>query len=132
MDRRLRRGLLLACVCAIVAVPAGTARAQVLTDLNDWHMSESVSTWNGGSNFHISTSGDGWAQFRWLDTPSKVTVISANTCMDMYYLGGGSIPINNTSYLNLFYGGPGSCFVMRGRTSAGSGSMVNHDGRVKR
>ena len=131
MDRRVRRGLLLAGVCVTLGA-AAPARAQVLTDLNNWNLTETVSTWNGGSNFHISTSGDGTAQFRWLDTPSKVTVISANTCMDLYYLGGGSIPINNTSYLHLFSASPGACFVMRGRTSSGSGSMVNHDGRVKR
>jgi hypothetical protein len=131
MDRRVRRGLLLAFACATFGA-ATPARAQVLTDLNNWNLTETASAWNGGSQFHISTSGDGWAQFRWLDTPSKVTVISANTCTDQYYLGGGSIPINNTSYLTLFYGSPGACFIMRGRTSSGSGSMVNHDGRVKR
>ncbi|MBE2316557.1 hypothetical protein DVA67_011260 [Solirubrobacter sp. CPCC 204708] len=132
MDRRVRRGLVLALVCALFGAGAAPARAQVLTDLTDWNLTESVSAWGGGTQFHISQSGDGWAAFRWLDSPAKTTVISGNTCMDLYYLGGGSIAAGNTSYLNLFSGSPGACFVLRGRTAIGSGAMYNHDGRLKR
>ncbi len=71
--------------------------------------------------------------FRWLDTPAKATVISANSCADWALLGSSSsYAVNDTSYHSLFQGGAGHCFVMRGRTASGQGSMVNHDGRVQR
>jgi opacity protein-like surface antigen len=135
MDRRsLRasvRAMLVAAVCSVAALPA-TASAQVTTDLNDWNLTESVSTWGGGTQFHISSGSDGWDAFRWLDSPSKTTVISANSCGDYSVLGSATIGVNDTAYKNLFWGVAGTCFVMRGRTAAGSGSMLNHDGRVKR
>jgi hypothetical protein len=130
MDRRILRAWLCAAVCS-TALPA-TAHAQATTDLNDWNLTESVSAWGGGTQFHISSGGDGWAAYRWLDSPNKTTVISANTCSDLNNLGGDSIGAGDTNYHNLFWSTPGACFVLRGRTAAGSGSMVNHDGRIKR
>jgi hypothetical protein len=134
MDRRSRRASARAMLCAVVvaaALPA-SADAQSTTDLVDWNLTESVATWGGGTQFHISAGGDGWAAFRWLDSPNKTTVISANGCTDYSLLGSQTYPVNDTGYRNLFWGPGGACFVMRGRTAAGSGSMVNHDGRVKR
>ncbi|WP_157592082.1 hypothetical protein [Solirubrobacter soli] len=107
-----------------------TAHAQVTSDLIDWNLTESTSTWN--TQYHISTSGDGWAAFRWLDSPNKTTVISGNSCADLTLYGSDTIGVNDTNYHNLFWGGAGTCFVLRGRTASGSGSMVNHDGRVRR
>ena len=137
MDRSSRRAgerlraMALAAVCAGLLVPAA-ASAQAQNDLTDWNLTETTSTWGGGTNFHISTGGDGTAQFRWLDTPSKTTVISANACPDLALWGSATIGINDTTYKTLFGAPAGTCFVLRGRTAIGSGSMVNHDGRIKR
>ena len=136
MDRRSPgvrvrlRALAFALAIAGLAGP-GTASAQVTTDLVDWHLTETTSSWGGGTNFHIS-SGYSLGEFRWLDTPAKAPVISANTCTTLALYGSATIPVNDTGYKTLFGGSSGTCFVLRGRTTAGSGSMVNHDGRVRR
>jgi len=134
MDRRTRRAVLRASLlsCACAAVLAAPAAAQVTTDLTDWNLTDSASTWGGGTQFHISSGGDGWAAYRWLDSPNKTTVISANSCTDGSALGSAVIAIGDTNYYNLFQASAGWCFVLRGRTAVGTGSMVNHDGRIKR
>jgi hypothetical protein len=129
MDRRTLRALLCAATCSAL-LPAA-ADAQVTTDLNNWNLTESVSAWGGGTQFHIS-SGGSTAAFRWLDTPNKTTVISANTCQDVQLIGSTTIGVNDTTYHGLFSASPGACFILRGRTAIGSGSMVNHDGRISR
>jgi hypothetical protein len=131
MDRRTVRATLCAAVCCVAALPA-TASAQVTTDLNDWNLTETASSWGGGTQFHISSGSDGIAAYRWLDSPNKTTVISGNSCGDLTLYGTDTIGIGDTNYHNLFSGGAGLCFILRGRTSSGSGSMVNHDGRIKR
>ena len=131
MDRRTLRASLLAAICCAAALPA-TAGAQSTTDLNDWNLTESASTWGGGTQFHIGTTGSGWAAYRWLDSPNKTTVISGNACSDATLYGTDTYGVGDTNYHNLFLGSPGLCFVLRGRTSTGSGSMVNHDGRISR
>src|ERR1700754_3123485 len=132
MDRRSRRALTRATVLALLltATAPAAAHAQVLTDLVDWNLTESTSTWGGGTQFHISSSGSGTASFRWLDSPNKTTVISANGCTDGSHYGGATIGVGDTGYKALFSGPTGWCFLMRARTAIGSGSMVNHDGRV--
>jgi hypothetical protein len=130
MDRRTSRATLCAAVCCVAALPA-TASAQVTTDLTDWSLTETVSTWGGGTQFHIS-SGSSTADYRWLNSPNKTTVISGNSCGDLTLYGSSTIGIGDTSYNNLFSAGTRLCFVLRGRTSSGSGSMVNRDGRIKR
>jgi hypothetical protein len=135
MDRPSRRSLARALVCALILLALGApaaARAQVTTDLVDWNLSETTSTWGGGTQFHISSGGSGTASYRWLDSPNKTTVISANGCSDNSPLGGATIGVGNTGYNGLFSAPVGWCFVLRGRTAAGSGSMVNHDGRILR
>jgi hypothetical protein len=132
MDRRLRRAAL-AAACVSTLTFSAVAYAYVTTDMNNWNLTETVSTYGGGTQFHISTGTDGWASFRWLDSPNKVTVISANRCSDGGLLGSSaSIGVGDTSYHSLFNGGEGQCFLMRGRTGSGQGSMVNHDGRIQR
>jgi hypothetical protein len=133
MDRRtprvsLRATLGAALVLAL-APPAG-AGALTTTDIIDWNLTESTSTWP--SEFHIGSSGSGWAAFRWVDSPNKTTVISANSCIDLALFGQDSIGVGDTAYHNLFFGSASQCFRLRGRTASGSGSMVNHDGRVQR
>lgn len=135
MDRRSRRagGRLRAMALAValtgLVLPAAAA-AQVPSDLTDWNLTETTSTW--GSTYNVSSSGGGPVQYRWLDTPAKATVISGNVCSDLALAGSATIGINDTSYKLLFTAWPGYCFRLRGRTTSGSGSMVNHDGRVLR
>ena len=134
MDRRFRARSRAALLCAVVAAVAwpAVALANVTTDLTDWNLTESISTWGGGTQWHISSGGDGAASFRWLDSPNKTTIISANTCADLTPVGVTQINVGDTGYHGLFSASPGACFVLRGRTAAGSGSMVNHDGRLSR
>jgi hypothetical protein len=133
MDRRT--WLCAACAGVATALLAGgaAAHAYVTTDIVNWDLTESVSTYGGGTQFHISSAGDGWASYRWLDSTNKTTVVSGNACSDYALLGGArSIPAGNTAYHSLFRGATYQCFVLRGRTAAGSGGLFNHDGRVRR
>jgi hypothetical protein len=129
MDRRLRGAAILA-AAVITLTFSAVAYAYVTSDLNDWNLNESTSTWP--TQYHIASGTDGWVSYRWLDTPNKVTVISANRCGDLWHYGSDTIGVNDTSYHGLFNGGAGTCFMLRGRTAGGQGSMVNHDGRVQR
>ena len=102
------------------------------SDMNDWNLTESTSTYGRGTQYHITVGGS-TVEFRWLDSPNKITVISANACSDWNQVNGSSVyGVNDTGYHTLFNGSGGQCFVMRGRTASGQGSMVNHDGRVNR
>jgi hypothetical protein len=131
MDRRI--GHVALATCVITLTLAATALAYVTTDLIDWNLTESTSTWGGGTQFHIATGTDGWVSYRWLDAPNKTTVMSGNSCTDWSTIGSASAyGVNDTGYHLLFAGSAGQCFVMRGRTASGQGSMVNHDGRVQR
>jgi hypothetical protein len=132
MDRRSR---VLAAFAAIVMslTCASLAYAYMTSDLTDFNLTESTSTYGGGTQYHIATGTDGWASYRWLDAPSKATVVSNNTCTDWALLGSSSAyAANDTSYHALFHGGAGQCFVVRGRTQAGQGSMSLYDGRIQR
>ncbi len=136
MDRCSRRAgrrlpaMALVAVLAGLALPVGAA-AQVPSDLTDWNLTETISTW--GSTYHVSSSGGGLVQYRWLDTPAKATVISGNACSDLSLVGSpATIGVNDTSYKSLFSAVTDFCFRLRGRTTSGSGSMFNHDGRVLR
>jgi hypothetical protein len=134
MDGRLRRRVAgAALLAALAAGTAGgaTAQATVTTDLNDFNLTESTSTYGGGTQFHISTGGS-QVSYRWLDSPSKPTVISGNSCADWSLYGSSSYGAGNTSYQTLYWGLSGQCFVVRGRTQAGWGSMSLYDGRILR
>src|SRR4051812_38069708 len=131
MDRRLRRAVL-AAACVMALTFSAVAYAYVLTDMNDWNLTETTDTWGGGTQFHIATGTDGWVSYRWLDSPNKTTVVSANYCTDWALINSASIGVGDTSYHALFSSSAGFCFVMRARTGSGQGSMVNHDGRLQR
>jgi hypothetical protein len=129
MDRRLRlAAATAACVCTLTFT--AVAYAYLTSDMNDFNLTESTSTWP--TQYHISTGTDGWVTWRWLDSPNKTTVISANTCTDLAAYGSSVYGVGDTSYHNQFAGSAGTCFYIRGRTASGQGSMVNHDGRVQR
>ena len=133
MDRRLRF-LALAAACVLTLTFSAVAYAYVTTDMNDWNLNDtSLTPYGGGTQFHIATGTDGKVTYRWLDVTNKTTVISANTCTNWDLLGSSSAyGAGDTSYHGLFTGSTGQCFVMLGRTASGTGTMVNHDGRVQR
>ena len=135
MDRRLRRfPARVSLTAALVAVLAfaAPAFAYLTTDLNDFNLTETTSTYGSGSQYHISTGTDGWSSYRWLDSPSKTTVISMNNCQDLTLLGSSTYGAADTSYHALFNGFGAECFEVRGRTASGQGSMSLYDGRIQR
>lgn len=124
------RSLIGIAALAALAFPAN-AGAWVLTDLNDFNLTQSTVTYG---TYSISTSGDGSASFRWLDSPSKDTVVSGNSCIDRSLLSAArSIPAGDVDYYGLFGGrSSGFCFMVRGRVATGQGSMTYYDGRIRR
>jgi hypothetical protein len=134
MDRRMRRSTVRAALLAATAATltsAALAAGYVTTDLTPWNLTETTSTY--GTEFHIATGTDGWVAFRWLDSPTKATVVSGNACPDWSLIGASqTIGGGDTSYHSLFRGFAGECFVLRGRTASGQGSMSGKDGRVRR
>ncbi len=135
MHRRLRayarlRSALLAALFGglflIVPALAGT------TDINDFNLTETTSTYGGGTQYHVTTGGS-TVYYRWLDSPIKSTVISANTCVDAAMLGQQSYAVSDTAYKTIWANGSSqACFILRGRTQAGQGSMSLYDGRINR
>jgi hypothetical protein len=128
--RRRRRRLLGAAAAATFAVmlSASSASAWVWTSIVDFNLTESTSSYG---QYTIS-SGESSAWYRWADDPDHTTVISGNSCGDLSLYGKTDIPAHNTSYHKMFNGFSGLCFVLRGRTAAGAGSMYNHDGVLQR
>ena len=124
-------------LAAVVAVTGAlalgapaAASAWWYTDINDFNLTESVVTYG---YYSISSTGNGSANYRWLDDPDHSTVISGNSCDDLSPYGVASIGAHNTSYHQLFSGGwNGLCFALRGRVAYGAGSMYYHDGRLQR
>lgn len=114
--------------CALAAIPA-TASAYVFTDIIDFNLTETTSTFG---TYSISSVGDNSAYYRWLDSPAHSTTISGNSCVDLALFGKADIPAHNTSYAKLFTGTPYQCFALRGRTAPGGGSMLYYDGRIQR
>ena len=137
MDRRLRRPAARAALLAALAATltsAAAAAGYVTTDLTPWNLTETLSTYNSGATqFHIATGTDGWVAFRWLESPTKITVVSGNACPDWSQIGNSqTIGSGDVEYHSLFQGFAGECFVLRGRTAAGQGAMSGKDGRVRR
>lgn len=136
MARRSRRfvaGALTFAACAAAAgAPPAEAYTWVYSDITNFNLTETTSTYGGGTQFHISSTGDGVASYRWVDSPSKDTVISGNNCSDYGLFGKSSISVGDTGYHSLFSAPAGNCFVLRGRTAAGEGSMSLYDGRLQR
>jgi hypothetical protein len=132
MDRRSPVMALIA-TCVMTLTFATVAYAYVTSDLNDFNLTETTATYGGGTQYHIATGTDGVSSYRWLDSPSKPTVMSNNSCADWGLLGTTSAyAAGDTSYHGLFVGSAGQCFVVRGRTQAGYGSMSLYDGRIQR
>jgi hypothetical protein len=134
VGRRSRRLVAFALVAAAFCVPASAqAYTFVLTDIINFDLNDSSwSTYGGGTQFHISSTGDGSASYRWVDDPAHTTIISGNTCADYSTLGSDTIAAHDTTYHLLFWGVSGQCFVLRGKTATGAGSMTNYDGRLRR
>ena len=130
MTRRVRLLVAAAMACAGLGMVAQPASAWVYTEVR-WSLDTSWKTYGGGTQFHISTSGDGAAYYRWLDSDmTKTTVISGNACGDLSQYGSSTFLGGDTTYHRLFGGNLGQCFVLRGRTAAGS--TIAHNGRLRR
>jgi hypothetical protein len=128
---RLRPALLAAMFGGLFLIAPALAGT---TDVNDFNLTETTSTYGGGqgTQYHVSTAGAD-VMYRWLDSPVKSTVISVNTCGDMNMFGSASYGVGDTAYNTLWDNATGTtCFVLRGRTQAGQGSMSLYDGRVSR
>lgn len=126
------RGALFGAILAVVTPTA--ARANVYTDINNWNLYESITMAGGGTQYHVSTGSNGTVEYRWLDVTDRATIISGNSCSD-YSLFGSAHTYNAgvTLYRTLFSGASdGLCFVLRGRTASGTGTMYGKDGRVNR
>jgi hypothetical protein len=134
MDRRMRRTAARAALLAAFAATltsSAVAAGYVTTDLTPWSLTETVNTY--GTEFHIATGTDGWVAFRWLDSPTKITVVSGNACSDWSPIGGPqTFGAGDTGYHSLFQGFAGQCFVVRGRTASGGGPMSGKNARVRR
>jgi hypothetical protein len=125
---RLRPALLAALLGGLFLIAPAVAGT---SDLNDFNLVETVRTYP--SQYHVSTGGAS-VSYRWLDSPSKSTVISVNDCNDGFVLGGSSsYGSGDTGYHTLWSNGlSGYCFVVNGRTQSGQGSMNLYDGRISR
>jgi hypothetical protein len=136
MDRRWRRpAARAALLAALAAMLSSTALAvgYVTSDLTPWNLTETLGTYGGGTQFHIATGTDGWVAYRWLTSPTKITVVSGNACSDWSLIGQSqTYGVGDTNYHSLFRGFTSECFVLRGRTAAGEGSMSGKDGMVRR
>ena len=131
--RRCRRSLSAVVAVGLTSlVASASAQAWVTTDVVDWNLTEQAATIGA---YSVSNSGDGTAAFRWLDSPSKTTVVSGNNCSDISVIPPSprTIGAGDTEYFGLFSRvSPGFCFLLRGRTAIGSGTMNYFDGRVRR
>ena len=81
---RLRPALLAALFGGLFIIAPAVAGT---SDLNDFNLTESTSHY--GTQYHVSTGG-ATVSYRWLDSPSKATVISVNDCTDGSVLGSAS------------------------------------------
>jgi hypothetical protein len=136
MDRRFRAvkawpTLLAVSLGALVIGPS--AFADLVSTIDNWNMTESVSQAGGGTQYHIGSASTGAVQYHWSDSPNKSNLVSVNRCSDFALLGGpSSYGVGDTSWHTIYSGASGTCFVLQGRTQTGQGSMVNHDGEVSR
>jgi hypothetical protein len=121
----------IAALLAFLILGAAPAGAWVFTSIVDFNLTETAATYG---TYAISSSGDGSAAYEWVDDPNHTTIISGNRCSDLSLLGGpATIPAHDTTYHGLFGGqAAGNCFALRGRVATGAGSMVNHDGTLRR
>jgi hypothetical protein len=126
----IRRRLPLAALAATAALALPQAAQAATTDVS-WALGQTTVTYGPPTSFHISTGGSA-VDYRWLDTLTKDTVISANGCSDLGLLGSDAIGAGDTGYHRLFNGAPSQCFVLRGRVASGQGSTTTRTGRVSR
>ena len=130
MNRRLWPSAARAALAAAVIAAAFTycvtlAWAAVTTDLNDFNLSESTSTYGGGTQYHVSQFGS-LVEYRWLDAPVKSTVINAGSCTDYALVGTArTYAVGSTSYQSLFSASDGDCFVVR-RSEEHTSELQSH------
>src|SRR4051794_25217457 len=84
---------------SLVLLAAPAAQAWFYSDIVDWNLTETTSTYG---QYSIGTTGDGAAYYEWLDDPSHTTVISGNSCQDLSLYGKTDIPAHDTAYHRVF------------------------------
>lgn len=133
MDRRTRRRLVCAMGFASLLLAAAPAASQtfVYTDIPDFNLTGTWTSYGGGTQYHISSTGDGTVSYRWVDVTPLDNIVSGNSCSDLSSFGQHYYNAGVTLYRQLFSGFSGLCFILRGET-AGGGSMYFYDGRLQR
>jgi hypothetical protein len=134
MERRSKRTFARALVGACMLLAGTAAQAQatfVYTDIPDFNLTGSWSAYGGGTQYHISSTGDGTVSYRWIDVTPQDNIISGNSCSDLSSFGSHYYSAGVTVYRQLFSGFSGLCFLLLGET-AGGGSMYLYDGRLQR
>ena len=118
-----------ACLTLVGAAPAHATF--VYSDLTSFNLNGSFSSYGGGTQYHISTTGDGSVSYRWLDVTPQDNIISGNSCSDLSEFGSWYYNSGVTVYRQLFSASAGLCFIVRGKT-AGGGYMLGYSGRLQR
>lgn len=133
MGRTTRRGIAaaLTAACVLLSIAAEANAAFSYTDIVDFDLSGSWSAYGGGTQYHISTGGDGTISYRWVDTTSVDNIVSANVCSDGSQYGQWYYNAGVTVYRQLYSGSAGLCFLLMGKTAGGS-VMYSRDGRLQR
>ena len=122
---------MLAGACLLAGASQAQAYTFVYSSIPDFNLTGSFSTYGGGSQYHISSTGDGNASYRWVDSPAYDTIVSGNSCSDLSQYGQWYYNSGVTVYRVLFSGPSGRCFVLRGKT-AGGATMLGYDGALER
>src|SRR4051794_32494085 len=135
MGRRMRRAVACAlagaCMSIAAAAPSAQAYTFVYTDLSPFNLDGTWTSYGGGTQFHISSTGDGTASYRWLDVTTHNNYVSGNSCSDVSQYGQHLYLAGVTDYRLLFTGSSGLCFLVRGKTADGS-QMYGASGRLQR
>jgi hypothetical protein len=124
--RRPRTGRIAVALAGLTLLAAPSAHAAT-NEIYDFNLSETTSTYGS----FTATTGGG-VSYRWLDSPVRATVISSANCFNNATIGSATYSAGSTSYQSIGSPSNGTCFLLRGRTTAGSGNMFYYDGRLSR
>ena len=125
-DWRPRSGCIGLAFVGIALLAAPSANAAVNSDLVDFNLTTTSTTWPSSFLTTVNTG----VLYRWLDSPSKATVISSANCVNNTTYGLSVFAVGSTTSASIGVLPTGACFNVRGYTT--SGTMSYADGRVSR